>query len=300
MLRRKCGSCVACSGTRRAESTGAHHEYQPGPIVCALRAAFVSCAPSGMKKRIAGRLHENLSDVQRLEKEGQWVKIHGSPLRVLGLPAHAELDDVKQRYKDLLFETHPDTALAAARRAGVKDPAQYTAGTGGEGGALVATGGLSDDDIRKRAVERFELLVEAHRQITNPASLWHQSGSAPQIYVALKPPTFLSRVRDPTVAFALLAYALGAVVTAIAFYHVVPAAYEKLLELCFPEFDAFMHKQEAEERRLRAMGIEPDVDPARLAPAEAKHILAPGKALLDPSEAEAQEQWQPKARKGST
>jgi hypothetical protein len=286
---------------RRWETTGSHHEYKPGPVAKAFRSLFVAVAPSSVKKRIAGRLFRGLSDVQRLEKEAQWVRLHGSPLRVLGLPDHAELAEVKARYKDLLFETHPDTAVAAARRAGVEDPGEYTAGTGGgSAAALVHAGdGLTDAQIHALAVERFELLKDAYKMATNPVSLWHQSGAAPQLYEQLRPPTLLSRVANPTFAFGFVSYALAACVMATVFYKVIPDMWERVLAITFPKFYDFMRRQEAEEARLRAQGIEPDTNPQRLAPKETKMFIAPGSQLLDPSAAEETDpQWKPKAAQG--
>jgi DnaJ-domain-containing protein 1 len=305
MLRRYCAAEAAyargaagarAAPGRRCETTGAHHEYKPGPVAKAMRAAFVALTPTEMKKRMAGRLHRNLSEVERMEKEAQWLRLHGSPLRVLGLPEHADLDDVKARYKDLLFETHPDTAVAAARKAGIRDPTALTAGTGGASKQLVASDGMTDDEVRRQAVTKFELLVAAHKMATNPVSVWHQGGAAPQIYEQLEAPSFVCRVVNPTTTFAFIAYGIAFVAFLVFAYQIAPQAWALMLELAFPDFHRFMVQQEKEEARLRALGIEPDTDPDRLASARVMQLKAPGRIIVvdgvdDPN-------WQPKNKRG--
>ncbi len=297
MLRSCTRDARVCRGGLRWESTGSHHEYKPGPLTRALRSVFVTLAPSNVKKRIAGRLHTNLSQVQRLEEQQQWIKVLGSPLRVLGLPEHADLDDVKARYKDLLFETHPDTAVAAARRAGVKDIESMTAGTGGAGGALVAQEGMSDADVKALAVQRFELLVKAYKIATDPTSVWHRNGSAPQIYRELEAPSLLGRVATPTATFGLISYAIAAVVMALLYYVVVPRAWERALEFTFPDFYQYMKQREEEDAELRAQGIEPRDDGLQFASQQVRLQVAPGRELLDPTEqeAEAAKAWKPQS-----
>jgi len=261
-------------------------------VAKALRAAFVQLTPSEMKKRVASKLHDNLTQVERMEREAQWLKLHGSPLRVLGLPEHADLTDVRARYKDLLFETHPDTAVAAARRAGIPDPLALTPGTGGASPKdLVAAEGLTDEQVRQRAVERFELLVAAHKMATDPTSVWHKNHCAPQIYEALEPPTRMSAIANPTTAFGSIALAIACFCFAVFTFQFLPKACEAALELYDPRFFRFMLAQEKADAALRAEGIEPEPD--RYMPREVVKYKAPGR-LID-TEGVDDLNWKPKS-----
>lgn len=274
-------------GQRRWETTGAHHQYEPGPVARALRRAFVAVMPTERRKRVASRLHDGLSKVEKMEKEAQWIRTHGSPLRVLGLPEHADLIDVKTRYKDLLFETHPDTAAAAAHKVGDASLTAGAAGTSSGSSDVVAV----DERERQLQVERFELLLEAHRMATDPLSVWHQNGAAPELYRELRPN--MTALRDPVNQFGLASYVLAFCAFAVFAVKIVPAFWEGALEGFDPKFFKFMKAREADEARQRAMGIEPDTDPNRLAPERTKRLVMPGKLLLDPSEEEADVQWRP-------
>ena len=90
------------------ESTGEHHKFKAGIFTYMVRYTFQTFFSSNIKKRIAKRIMTGIERVAIIEKETAWLKKHGSPQRVLGLPEHASLAEIRNRYLDLLLETHPD------------------------------------------------------------------------------------------------------------------------------------------------------------------------------------------------
>lgn len=235
--------------------------YEPGAIAKALRAAVVAVSTTfGLQQRIARRMERGLKEVERLEKEQKWLRRHGSPLRVLGLPETADLEDVKVRYRNLLFEVHPDTAPQKDQK------------------AMIAAG-LTPENARQRQMEEFELLKAAYQIATSPNSLWHQDGNAPGLLRELEPEKsgLVSRIVTPHNLFPVAAYLYGLAVAVffcsfVAYYFLMAT-----LEAVDPDFFKFMMRQEEEERRKKEAGEVVDTDPKRLAPKKMMRISAPGK-----------------------
>lgn len=251
----------------RHESTGAgHHTFVPGPVTRALRAVFQGCATAGMRQRAAERVQRGLERVQTMEREAQWLKRHKSPLKVLGLPEHTtEPAVVKTRYRELLFETHPDTAMLVGA-----EPTK----------AFLRS--LPDDRRALALQQDFELLQQAYAMATNPDSLWHQNGSAVDLRRAIRPPaSALHAAVNANNAFAAASYV--AMFVALVFFTVVIARNGWLqgLRVFDPDFFRFMMAQEAEERRQKEAGLDVDTEPARLAPTEVKTLLFPGRLIKD-------------------
>jgi hypothetical protein len=285
----------AVAPQRRRETTHAdYHTYEPGPVATRLRALFRRFSSAERRKLLAARLAAGLARVERLEGEQRWLRTHGSPLTVLGLPEHADMEDVRLRYKDLLFETHPDTARAVAARhaarlasSAAETPeeaearaAAAAAGTDATAKVPAALAALPEEQARKHQQESFELLLAANKMIADPGSVWHLNGAAPHILAEIQPRnTLLLRLSNPVTAFGAATVALG--FAALAFFAVVvaPLLWLGALRAFDPEFYDFMMQQEAEEARLRAMGIEPDTDPRRLAPLQMKTMFYPGRLV---------------------
>jgi hypothetical protein len=239
---------------RRWETTGDWHSYRPGRITLFCRGVFNAVAGVSLKKKIALRMQAGLERVEAMEKEQQWLKCHGSPLEVMGLPEHAELAEVRARYRDLLLETHPDTSLSKAL--------------------------IPDRDA-------YHLLMTAYEMATNPDSLWHKNHSAPDLYrelVAQRP--FYRRHNVEIAAFAGIAYIMmivgGILGGALGMYYFTLFS----LRWMDPEFYEFMLKQEAEEQRKRDAGEEVDTNPRRLMPVQLQRLWSPGKFVVRGSEAE--------------
>lgn len=233
---------------RRHETTGAHHSFQPGRFTLAARAVFQRLAPSSMRKSIAVKLQKGMEEVESLEKQQMWLRTHGSPLAVMGLPDHAELQEVRCRYRDLILETHPDTQQS------------------GVSGALVVD--RSD----------YHILQAAYKMATSPDSLWHRNQSAPQLYeelVSSRP--FLQRCQNRITLFAVLSYALMLFVGTVIAHAVFKELCEKALAWADPEFFEFMVAQEKEEQRKRDAGEFLDTDPKRLAPTAIRRLAYPGR-----------------------
>lgn len=235
---------LACSVRR--ETTGDHHSFRPGKVTLALRAVFQALTPSGVKKKIAVRMQAGMEQVEELEKEQMWLRRHGSPLSVMGLPDHADLLEVRTRYRDLVLETHPDSAPASNNALQV------------------------DRD-------EYHILQTAYKMATNPRSLWHRNHSAPQIYDELmRSRPLYERVSRITV-FAMASYALMLFIGTVVAHAVVKQVIERTLEFADPNFYAFMVRQEAEEQRKRDAGEFVDVDPKRLAPLAIRKLAYPGR-----------------------
>ena len=243
----------------RAETTGRHHSFEPGVVTRTLRALYLLVTPSGWRKSIARRMHRNMQRVESMERDHIWLKRHGSPLFVMGLPPHAELAEVKARYRDLILETHPDTRRST------------TVLRKGSCHIVVRPG---------QEIKEYEVLQTAYKMITNPTSLWHQNGSAPVLYdevcaVSLVPPT--GSLENQVTAFAIATWIVALLVASCAIVVGFTIFWEQALQLFDPEFYAFMLAQEKQEARQRALGIEPDTDPKRLAPRTMKRMLFPGR-----------------------
>lgn len=233
--------------------------YEPGPIAKAMRKVVVKTTQSlGLRQKVAARMEKGLKEVAKMEDEAKWLRAHGSPLRVLGLPDSADLDDVKSRYRNLLFEIHPDTAPREDKRA-------------------LAKLGLNDDQIRARQQAEFELLQTAYKIATNPASLWHQDGNAPALMRELQPNlTLFDQVFNAQTLFPFAAYIYGFAVLFVIFSIGAKYALDMSLHFVDPKFYDFMYEQEKEERRKREAGEEVDYNPRRLAPTKFRKISSPG------------------------
>ncbi|KPI83287.1 hypothetical protein ABL78_7684 [Leptomonas seymouri] len=181
---------------------------------------------------------------EQLEKEQQWLKKHGSPLQVMGLPDHAELMEVRARYRTLVLEAHPDTANTAT----------------GE--------------------SNYELLQVAYKMSTSPVSLWHQNGAAPVLYKELLAASKQNvRCVDGVQFFAIFSYLVMLLIFLFFSMIVVTNGLEAALKFFDPEFYHFMIQQEQEEERRRMAGEYIDTDPKRLAPAAMRRLLFPGQFI---------------------
>ncbi|KAG5481461.1 hypothetical protein LSCM1_05470 [Leishmania martiniquensis] len=232
----------------RCATTGKQHSYRPGCFALALRSLFVTLVPKPLKQRIAIRMQTGMERAAELEKELQWLQKHGSPLQVMGLPDHAELPEVRARYRSLVLEAHPDTA---------KD-------TTGE--------------------SEYAILQTAYRMSVNPVSLWHRNGASPalhrQLQLSRKKVHRLDRVR----LFALFSYAVMLLIGILFSTVIVPHALEAALRFFDPEFYHFMIQQEREEDRKHAAGEVVDTDPKRLAPTALRRLLYPGRFIHEGDE----------------
>lgn len=252
---------------RRADSTGAHHSFEPGPVTKAIRKVIVTLSPTSYRQQMAATMEKNLKTVEQLEKENAWIRRHGSPLEVMGLPDHAEYAEVRERYRDLVFETHPDTAPKAP--------------TPSNGGASSATSSSSVVVSRRGCDESdHEILQEAYRLATDVDSIFHRNNSAPALLEDLYGlEKYRGRRRQATqiTYFAMASYVVGAIAAAIVVFIVMKHAWEQVFRMFDPEFHAFMVKREKEEDALRAQGIEVDPDPKQYAPEQVKKVLFPGR-----------------------
>lgn len=251
-MRRRPFSLLSCAAaarqaphvSRRAATTGDHHSYQPGRLATVLRSLFLALTPQSLKKKIAVSMQSGMERAEAMEKEQQWVHRHGSPLQVMGLPEHAALAEVKARYRNLVLEAHPDTSTHPT----------------GE--------------------NEYAILQAAYKICTDPASLWHQNGSAPALQRELLRAS-KSRIAkvDRVSCFALFCYAVM-IIAGIFFSVVVVAnALEAALRFFDPEFYHFMIQQEEEEKRKRMAGEVVDTDPKRLAPTALRRLLFPGQYI---------------------
>lgn len=238
-----CWSAVRCA------TTGEQHSYKPGRVAVALRRLFVALTPSSLKKRVAMRMQSGMERADELEKEQQWLKKHGSPLAVMGLPDHAELTEIRARYRTLVLETHPDTAKT----------------TTGE--------------------SEYAILQTAYKMSMNPVSLWHQNGASPMLYRQLLTAS-KQKVRrlDRVRMFALFSYFVMFLILLFFSMVVVTNGLEAALKFFDPEFYHFMIQQEKEEERKRMAGEHVDTDPKRLAPTAVRRLLFPGQFIHEGSD----------------
>jgi hypothetical protein len=235
---------VPCWSALRCATTGEQHSYKPGRVAKALRSLFLALTPTSLKKRIAIRMQTGMERTEELEKEQQWLQKHGSPLRVMGLPDHAELSEIRARYRTLVLETHPDTAKT----------------TTGE--------------------SEYAILQTAYKMSTSPVSLWHQNGASPVLYrqllaVSKQKVRRLDRVR----LFAAFSYFVMFLMLLFFSMVVVTNGLEAALKFFDPEFYQFMTQQEKEEERKRLAGEDVDTDPKRLAPTAVRRLLFPGQFI---------------------
>ncbi|GET87538.1 hypothetical protein, conserved [Leishmania tarentolae] len=242
----------SCLSALRWATTGAQHSYKPGFFVLALRSLFVMLTPTSLKKRIAIRMQTGMEHTEALERELQWLQKHGSPLQVMGLPNHAELAEVRARYRTLVLETHPDTAK----------------NTTGE--------------------SEYAILQTAYKMSVNPASLWHQNGSSPALHRQLLQ-TSKRKLRrlDRVRVFATFSYVLMLLVGLFFSTVVVSNGLEAALKFFDPEFYEFLIQQEKEEDRKRAAGEVVDTNPKRLAPTAVRRLLFPGQFIHEDAEGKA-------------
>ncbi|CUG74938.1 DNA-J chaperone, putative [Bodo saltans] len=274
------GGCVAGGGgcvlvtSMRQETTGEHHSFKPGRITIAMRAVFQALMPNGLRKRLATRMQAGLEKVDDLEKQNMWLRRHGSPLAVMGLPDHASMAEVRTRYRDLILETHPDTAPASTRAAPRRGPG---------GGSATGSTNRSGNEVtvaEQRDLSEYHILQTAYKMAMDPDSLYHQNSSAPELYsdiTAHRP--MMRRLSSKITVFAMVAYALmlfiGLYIGNILFKELC----ERSLEFFDPEFYEFMRGQEVEEERKREAGEFVDVDPKRLAPLAIRKLAYPGRFI---------------------
>lgn len=242
--------------TSRWETTGDNYSYKPGPIAKGLRFVFASLAPSALKKKIALRMQAGMEQAEALERQHMWLRKHGSPLQVMGLPDHAELPEVRARYRSLILETHPDTSKHHG---------------GGKGGLTTAvTASDSEHDI----------LQTAYRMAVDPLSLWHRNGASPALYQELLRATKRRAGRvDRVRAFAIFSYAFMLLCGLFFATVICKNGLEVALQFFDPEFYTFMRGQEEEEKRKLEAGEYIDADPKRLAPAPVRKLLFPGRYI---------------------
>ncbi|KEG11926.1 chaperone protein DNAJ [Trypanosoma grayi] len=264
---RRLGTASASAASAvRCATTGAHHSYRPGPVARLLRRVYVAVTPRRLHRRMAVRLQAGMERVQELEKEQLWLQQHGSPLRVMGLPEHADLVEVRSRYRDLVFATHPDTAQGNAK---VQYDTIQTA-------YRMATSPTSLWHQNGSAPALYHHLVATSARATR--RVWHQNGSAPALYHHLVATSARATRRVNRVTlFAFLSYCVMGVVGIIFSAVVVRQLLEVALRLFDPEFYAFMVAQEQDEERRRLAGEVVDTDPKRLAPTAVKRLLFPGR-----------------------
>lgn len=250
---------VALCTPRRCETTGDSYSYKPGRIAKALRLLFTALTPRAAKERLALRMQKGMEKAEDLERQQMWLKKHGSPLQVMGLPDHAELPEVRARYRSLVLETHPDTAKPS---------------NAGSSNAL--------STVRE---SEYDILQTAYHMAIDPNSLWHRNGAAPVLYRELQglAKRRVGRV-DRVRAFAVMTYAFMVLVGIFFATVVVKHALEVALQLFDPEFYQFMRAQEEEEKRKREAGEFVDVDPKRLAPTAVRKLLYPGRYIHGDSE----------------
>lgn len=261
------GGCLVTS--LRRESTGEHHSFKPGRLTLAFRSVFQALMPDVLRKRMATSMQAGLERVEDLEKQQMWLRRHGSPLRVMGLPDHCSMAEVRSRYRDLVLETHPDTAPPASTRATAP-----RRGPGREGVTAVAT--VAD----QRDLSEYHILQTAYKMAMDPNSLYHQNCSAPELYQELSASRpLLQRLNHKVTAFAILSYLLMAFVGIYISNIVFQQVCERGLEFFDPQFYEFMRGQEVEEERKRAAGEFVDVDPKRLAPTAIRKLAYPGRFI---------------------
>lgn len=255
-----CSTHCLCSvrTPRRWETTGSHYSYRPGRLARGLRFLFSSLTPAALRERIALYMLKGMEKAEHLERQQMWLKKHGSPLRVMGLPDHAELPEVRARYRTLVLELHPDTA---------KPVAKVNEGSSSSNSTALSTASESEYDI----------LQTAYRMAIDPHSLWHRNGTSPVLYRELRG---LSKRRVGRVGvFAAMTYAFMLLAAVFFATVVVTRALEAALQFFDPEFYRFMREQEEEERRKCETGEYLDRDPKRLAPTSVRKLLFPGRYI---------------------
>jgi hypothetical protein len=270
-------SCSALCSAVRWETTGEHHSFRPGPVTRGLRFLFRALTPKAAVKKIALRMQAGMEQVEDLEKQHRWLKLHGSPLGVLGLPEHADLLEVKGRYRDLVLELHPDTAKQAAAAAAAAAAEQPS--TSSEQ-ALQSVAALQLE--AQRRAEDFEKTQTAYKMLTDPNSLFYQSGSAPQLHnelgLALRKRSKhrdllrVTRIR----IFAFVCYAMLFALLMWVNIHWMEVWMLEVLRFVDPEFHKYFTEAEAEERRREALGEVVDKNPKRLAPTKVRKMMSPG------------------------
>lgn len=232
---------LCCS---RAITTGESYSYRPGRVAKGLRYIFSVVTPRGARRRLAVRMQAGMERAEALEREHMWVKKHGSPLQVMGLPDHAELSEVRGRYRSLVLETHPDSAPQAGRES------------------------------------EYAILKKAYGMATDPHSLWHRNGSSPVLCQQLleRSKVRVSRI-DKVRSFAVMSYAVM-ILTGVFFTTVIVTnVLEAALQFFDPKFYQFMVAQEEEEERKLRAGEYVDKNPKRLAPTAVKKLLFPGRYI---------------------
>ncbi|KAG8346773.1 putative chaperone protein DNAj [Trypanosoma vivax] len=240
------GTVVDSGSTRntsRSLTTGDGYSYRPGRIARLLRRFFVFLVPRSVHKRLVASMKSGMERVRELEQQQQWLSKHGSPLQVLGLPEHAELKEVRTRYRDMVLETHPDTALVSS--------------------------------VQRQ--QHYETIQAAYQMATTPSSLWHQNGSAPALYRHLVGGSAV-RMRS-TALFAAFSYIVMILLVLCFSLVFVKQGLELALRALDPTFYAFMLAQEDKEQLDRLAGEPVSTDPKRLAPTVMKRLLFPGRFL---------------------
>eukprot|EP00758_Cryptobia_borreli_P002861 Tbor_TRINITY_DN3349_c0_g1::TRINITY_DN3349_c0_g1_i1::g.23403::m.23403 len=281
------------TGQWRFDTTGSHHSYEPGPITKAIRKVVVLLTPTGIRESIALRLQGNMETVERLEKEQAWIRKHGSPLRVMGLPDHAEYAEVKERYRDLLFETHPDTAPSTPSATSITNDGELASSSNGSSSTPVDSDASVSTSISAVNVSTTQqsrssrstdepdhlILQVAYQMVTNPDSLFHRNNSAPallQDLYSLGKYKGTSRITQITF-FAAFCYLVGAIGACIMVFVVIRQLWEVLFRLFDSKTFEYIEQREKEEMELRAAGIEVNSDPLQFAPEAVNKVLFPGR-----------------------
>ncbi len=262
--------------SRRFETTGKHHQYQPGPVAKAVRSVFTALTPERFKLRAARRVQAGLEKVQIMEKEAAWLRKHGSPQRVLGLPDHASLDEIRSRYTDMILDTHPDTAprpveLEPLDSSGPTDVSASSSGSATKAGALLP------QKPPAPLKPSFQLVREAHAMIMNPNSLYHQNGGNNDLLREVQLHTKGELTMRPHVKVAAVSYTMAFLFWVALIVVGFAAMWEKLLEWFDPRFYKKMIAKEKDEAERRARGEEVDTDPKRLAPKRMQQLFRPGR-----------------------
>jgi hypothetical protein len=258
----------------RVETTGKHHTFEPGFFAKTSRAIFQTFTSDGIKKRAAKKLQAGLEKVERMEKEQQWLRKHGSPQRVLDLPEHASYAEIKTRYQDLILDTHPDTAshkqsyVEQVRGIVIKN--QSVAEKRGTLNAVMP--------IAVPEPATFEEVRQAHAILVDPNSLYHVNGTNNELltevrYFTGKEDNALS---TPTTKLAIASWIMFAIVAGIFLSVVVKQIYERTLELIDPDFYHKLMSKEKDERTRREAGEIVNTDPERAKPDAVLKVLRPG------------------------
>jgi hypothetical protein len=233
---------TAALAFRRVSTGKLQSEYQPGPVVRLFRYCYQTACSDELKKRVAQRMYKRMQKAEQMEKDAMWLKRHGSPLKVMGLPEHAALVEVKAKYKELIFETHPDIGKAEA------DPAA------------------------------FQLVQKAYAMVMDKNSMYYVNGCGSHLLAEINP---LPPMRSVPAyawfavgcwAFAFMVFVVFTVVVAKRFWLWGLWQFD-------PEFFQFMLAREEEEAAMIARGEYVDPDKSKQQPLKMQLVTHPGRFI---------------------